>query len=115
MAGINDKIIIMTKSETSVMEEVQSIRKDIKNNITARIGNWLLAISTACLIGIFGFLWQLKEDVPLLKQGYINTNNLLNNLQNSVNNIQIKQQASAENQARVEERLKTIEYKIDKQ
>lgn len=103
----------MTQKMT-IMGQLDEIRESVvTNKVVARAITIMVSIMTACMITGIMFLWQLKEDVPLLKQNYRESQAAIQTLQNSVNNIRLDQQTTKESLIRVEEQVKIIKEKID--
>lgn len=105
----------MTQVKNTIMGQLDEIKESVvTNKVVAKVITIMVSIMTACMITGIMFLWQLKEDVPLLKQNYKASQEAISTLQNSVNNIRLDQQTTKESLIRVEEQVKIINETINR-
>lgn len=69
-------------------------------------------ICSACAIGILGFIWQMREDVPVLKQTQIIMQKQMEDMQHSITALAKQQSVATQEQVRQGTQLEYIRNKM---
>lgn len=80
--------------------------------VSSKLTTLFTGICSACAIAILAFIWQLKEDVPKLKQNQDLSNKKMDDMQNTINSLSNRLSFYGEEQVRQGEKLNFIQSKI---
>jgi hypothetical protein len=69
-------------------------------------------VCSGCALIILGFIWQMKEDVPKIKQVQEDGAKKMELMQNSINSISLRLSTYSEEQVRQGEKLNFIQQKV---
>ena len=80
--------------------------------LNAKLTTIFTGVCSACAIAILAFIWNLKEDVPKLKQSQEQANKQMDVMQNTINSLSTRLGFYGEEQVRQGEKLNFIQSKI---
>lgn len=80
--------------------------------LNANLTTIFTGVCSGCALLILGFIWQMKEEVPKVKQAQEQSNKKMDDMQNSINSISLRLSTYSEEQVRQGEKLNFIQQKV---